>query len=156
MTNSMKTRGLSCEGKTCSLSTFLRGLLWSPQVSALWSLAGKPWACLYEYVWGLGEDSKYWFPAWAGKATSSAPPYTSRVLTHVYAPPHSMYPLECMSLLTTLLSNTDSPFLTCMWSSCLDSSIQQVLQNVIWNAAVLSWLTAFPCGYMLLNAKWII
>lgn len=86
MTNSMKTRGLSCEGKTCSLSTFLRGLLWSPQVSALWSLAGKPWACLYEYVWGLGEDSKYWFPAWAGKATSSAPPYTSRVLTHVYAP----------------------------------------------------------------------
>lgn len=156
----MKTRGLSCEDQKYLLFTFLWGSLFvSPGVSVPASSWGKPPepACI-STPGGQEWTLSIWHPALAGKATSSGPPGMPRVLTHVHAS-SSMHPLECthlVSLSTILPSNTSGPLLTCMPSSFLDLSIQQVPTNVTWNAPVPSWFTVFSCGYRLLNTNWII
>lgn len=153
MASSIQTWGLSCEGQLLSLVHILkRTPLWPPHVSS-----SCPLTC--RSIFGvLGRNSKHSFSAWGGRPPHR-PLHTcpgAIHVTRVCAFP-SVHPLACIYFVPL---STIPPFKHKQSLSSLYVlfflRFNSAPKNVTWNTAVLSWLTAFSCGYMQLNANWII
>lgn len=128
----------------------------SPGRPSLPSNCGKPRKPACRSMFGvLGGDSNYSCSAWMGKVTSWVPPYVS-LHTRASSP-------QCTHLNACVLKSFPQPSLhipaalpNFFLLIFLSSPMQQVPENVTRNPVVLSRLTAFSCGSMLLSANWIL
>lgn len=114
--------------------------------SPLWSLHMCPSTCVVYGIWweGCGKDFGAYAFKWVHWGECVHLPLNAPTWMHVPRNLFHNFPFIYQQ-----------PFLASMCSSFSGSSMQQVPENITWNP-VLSWLTAFSCGSILLSANWIL